>query len=230
MVESFFCEFAVSPALAVGICQFVNPTAHEYGLLCAGDNTAHHTAPFKNAEHAGQAEEYYRLRKVKQSIVRNRKPDKMLTLEEALEIIADGNCREYTDPVRRQLAFRDELEEMDKKITEAKNNYRFYLESNTTVEGVRLDLFENTEFLVQFDERFTYKKPIIAMVKMLTRHLRARNGNILAAAAGYNAGLSRTIDYGPYKPFGKIPTILETADYLSHILVVHHEINQRLQS
>jgi hypothetical protein len=230
MVESFFCEFAISPALAVGICQFVIPTAHEYGMLCAGDSPEHFSAPYKLAEYAGQGEEYYRLRRDKRSFINAQKSEAMLTLEEAIQIIANGNCGEFIETARRQLDYEDRLTEMDKKIAEAKNNYRAYLEQNILTGEDDIDLFESTEFLVNFDERFTHKKPISSMVKMLTRHLRARNGNILAAAAGYNAGLSRTIDSEPYRPYGKIPSFLETADYLSHTLVYHHEITQRLYS
>jgi hypothetical protein len=229
MVESFFYEFAISPALAVGICQFVIPTAHEYGMLCAGDSPEHFSAPYKLAEYAGQGEEYYRLRRDKRSFINMQKPDTMLTLDEAIQIIADDKCTEFVDTAQRQLDYEDRLTEMDNKIAEAKNNYRAYLEQNIFTDD-DVDLSESTEFLANFDERFTYKKPISSMVKMLTNHLRARNGNILAAAAGYNAGLSRTIDSEPYKPYGKIPTYLETADYLSHILVNHYEITQRLYS
>ena len=92
------------------------------------------------------------------------------------------------------------------------------------------DIFNDSDaiFLRGFDDRVLYRKTIPAMVKMMAGHLRSRNGNILAAAAGYNAGLSRTASWGLYKPFGRIPDISETAGYISKILVNHFAITKRL--
>ena len=65
---------------------------------------------------------------------------------------------------------------------------------------------------------------------MMAENLRSRSGNILAATAGYNAGLGNT-DYakaGIYEPYGRIPNFAETVDYVSKILVNHHEIARRM--
>jgi len=65
---------------------------------------------------------------------------------------------------------------------------------------------------------------------MIARALRARNGNIVTAAAGYNAGLSTTIAQGVFKPYGTLPNYNETATYISRVLVFYHELNRRMVS
>ncbi|MBV1919399.1 MAG: hypothetical protein KUG73_01855, partial [Pseudomonadales bacterium] len=86
-------------------------------------------------------------------------------------------------------------------------------------------------FFVAFDERFTYKKPIFAMVHMLANALRVRNGNMLAAAAAYNAGLSRTwTDEVLYTQYGQLPNYSETNRYLSRIIANYEEISRRFRA
>lgn len=229
MAESFFYEFAVSKSLAAGICQFILPTAREYGMLCAGDRPEHGKAPYSNPESAGKAEEYYHLKKELQDYRKNFMSENMPTLESALEIIAKGDCLKQKEAAGTQLTYLKKLHESERNILKARDQYRTYLQQNISDEsGQEKDIFNHTDFFRNFDERFTYKKPISAMVQMLAKALKSKNGNILAAAAGYNAGLSRTEDWGPYQPYGKIPAISETATYLSHLLVNHYEITRRI--
>ena len=123
-------------------------------------------------------------------------------------------------------SYQKEKDAFSEKMDAAKENYVNYLRENFA----ERDIFKKADldFLLQFDERVTYKKPIHAMILMLARSLRARNGNIIAAAAGYNAGLSRTKAHGPYRPFGRIPNFDETATYISRVLINHYEISRRL--
>ena len=224
MAESLFYEFAISPALAVGLCQFIVPTAHAYKMRVAGSQPTHHTSAFRLATYAGKAKEYYALRRAKRTYRKKRTPSKLLSLEDALLIITQDTTEASKDIARHNLQYRRKLQEFDQGIAVAREQYTTYLQKNVEDK----DLFKHTDFLRAFDERFTYKKPIFAMVEMLAKFLRARSGNILAATAGYNAGLSRTRDAGLYKAYGKIPTIGETATYVSRILVNHYEIVQRL--
>ena len=65
--------------------------------------------------------------------------------------------------------------------------------------------------------------------KPLAENLRARGGNLLAATAAYNAGLSRTYtSRSGYEPYGQMPPFRETVAYLSRIVVNHHEIARRM--
>ncbi len=224
MAESLFYEFAISDALAVGLCQFIVPTARAYNMQVAGSQPAHHTSSFRLSAYAGKAKEYYALRRAKKTYRKHRTPTNLLSLEDALLIITQDQTEASKEIARQNLQYRHKLQEFDQGIAAAKEQYKTYLHKNIQDK----DLFKNTDFLRAFDERFTYRKPIFAMVKMLATFLRARNGNILAATAGYNAGLSRTRDAGVYKAYGKIPTIGETATYVSRTLINHYEIVQRL--
>lgn len=224
MAESLFYEFAISNALAVGLCQFIAPTARAYNMLVAGSRPAHHTSSLQLPAYAGKAKEYYALRRAKKTYRKNRTPATLLSLEDALHIITQDQTEASRDIARQNLQYRHKLQEFDQGMTAAREQYTTYLQKNIEDK----DLFKHTDFFRAFDERFTYRKPIFAMVQMLAKFLRARSGNILAAAAGYNAGLSRTLDAGLYKAYGKIPAIGETATYVSRILVNHYEIVQRL--
>ncbi len=223
MLESFFYEFTISSALAVGVCQFIQPTAHEFGLLCAGDLPEHSKTPYLLPEYANEVSGYYKLKKEKRKYRKEHRPAK-LDLKECLEIIAKNECDKNMEQARRILNYEKKLAEFDKKRVESRKKYKEYLLANLKNKNV----LDDASFLEQLDERLTYRKSIPAMVKMIAKNLRARNGNILAAAAGYQAGLSRTRDEGFYKAYGKIPNIQSTVDYLSHIIIVHKEITKRI--
>lgn len=226
MKESFFYEFAVSRALAVGICQFIQPTAISYDMLCAGSKEAHAQAPHLLPELAGSADLYYQIRTERRRYRRGQKPGKMFDLEEALQTIAFGSGSSDQAAAQKQLDYINKNTEFDLAVDEARDNYRKYLQEN--VAGRDIFSPADLEFLVGFDERFTYKKPIISMAKMMASAVRARGGNILAATIGYNAGLSSTIGTGRYKRFGRIPAIEQSTNYISHILINHYEILEKL--
>ena len=228
MVESFFNEFAVSPALAVGTCQFIAPTARGYGLLCAGDDSKHSRAPYKLFQDSEEEKEYQKLRKERQKFKKRKKPGKQLSSLDALKIISSGRTISAVNlkTARENLKYQEKLDDFKRGINDARDKYRSFVRANLRGR----DIFNDSDaiFLRGFDDRVLYRKTIPAMVKMMAGHLRSRNGNILAAAAGYNAGLSRTASWGLYKPFGRIPDISETAGYISKILVNHFAITKRL--
>lgn len=225
MAESFFNEFAVSPALAVGVCQFVAPTARSYDMQVAADDPAHHGPPYARSQDAGMLEAYYELRQKRREL--NRENRRFLNnreqLKQALEALVEGRS---VPEAAQHLAYLAEAEKVQQQTDRAREGYRDYLRANFA--GRSIFNPGDVRFLVGFDERVTYKKPVMAMVHMLARGLRARNGNILAAAAGYNAGLSSTIAPGLYEPFGRIPSYEETVTYISRVVVNHHAITRRL--
>lgn len=237
--ESYFCEFAVSPALAVGVAQFIPTTAEEYGMTVAGSNS---TGNLKLDNLKGSADDYYQLREDKRKFNTTDRPQNTGLLngkgkvdETALNAIIDKI--ESADPaqVQRLLsdaqdvkAFIDAKKVYDRRISEAAKNYMKFVRAN--LKG--RDIFDDDDatFLGGFDERTLYRKPIPAMVRFIAKNLKARNGNILTAAAGYNAGLGNTKANGPYEPFGRIPGFEETANYVSRIVVSHYAINRRIEA
>ncbi len=226
MHESFFYEFAVSKSLAVGICQFIQPTAKEYKMICAGDLEAHAQEPYQKNHYAGKLAEYYQLRRTKRNFSRRFRPNKNMTLDIVLERVLNDDVESLKAEAETWLNVQKIKKEYDDRIAAAREQYTEFLNAN--VEGRDIFNEDDLAFLQRFDERMTHEKPIFAMVKMLARSLRARNGNILAAAAGYNAGLSTTRARGVYKPFGKIPNFEETVTYISRVLINHFEIVRRL--
>ena len=229
MSESYFYEFAISVDLAVGICQFIPNTAKSYEMIYAGSLPQHSQIPFEIPEYANKVHEFHKIRIGRRNYSRNNKPD-LFTLDEALEVI---NRREITDlhynQSEQHINFLKKIEEYNGKIKTCRDQYIEYLKANIQKNGIERDIFEETDFFVEFDERFTYKKPIFAMVDMLTKGLRSRHGNILAAAAGYNAGITRTYFRDKiYSDYGKIPALEETTTYLSRTLINHHEIVSRM--
>ncbi len=230
IAESFLYEFAISNDLAVGICQFIPNTAKSFNMVYAGSLPEHSQPPYLLPEYANKVNDYYRLKRQKRNFLNNNKPDDLFTLEETLEIIAQDNISDLSSArAEQQINFGNKLKEFDEKISLCVTQYREYLEVNIKRGEENRDIFEEIDFFVGFDERFTYKKPISAMVEMLARGLKARNGNILTAAAGYNAGLRSTyINENVYKRYGKIPSFDETTVYLSRIIANHYEIVKRI--
>lgn len=226
MAESFFNEFAVSWALAVGICQFIGPTAREYGMTVAGSAPAHAAAPYKNPADAGAEARYIAVRRDWREAMRARRRlgDEAELLRTAMQALADGTPCPQAGPYLEAARAVDEL---DAQVKDARQRFTAYLEANFAGRNIFSD--KDVAFLKGFDERVLYAKPVDAMVLMLARFLRARGGNILAAAAGYHAGLGNTSeDAGVYKRYGRIPAFADTVGYVSRCLVNHHEIALRM--
>lgn len=227
MTESFFCEFAVSRALAVGICQFIGPTAREYGMATAGADPAHAAAPFKRPQDACAEAEYYERRGRWKKALRARRRlsgDETEFIRQALRAHLDGKpipkAQEFLDAAER-------VDALDDEVKDARARFTAYLEAN--FQGRSIFDSRDVAFFKGFDERVLYAAPVDAMVLMLARFLRARGGNILAAAAGYHSGLGNTREeFGVYKRYGRIPAFADTVGYVSRCLVNHHEIALRM--
>mgnify|MGYP000877103183 CR=1 FL=1 len=227
MAESFFCEFAISHAFAVGVCQFIAPTARDFGMLTAGDREDHGKPPHALPELAGDIRRYYTAREKWKAALRARREmvgDESALLLEALKALAAGKplprAKEYVAAMDREGV-------LSRQVKEARKNFRAFLEANFAGR----DIFDENDlnFLRSFDERVTYSKPIRSMVLLLARNLKARSGNIVAAAAGYNAGLGATVEDNPvYGPYGRIPGFEETVGYVSRLFINHHEIVRRM--
>jgi hypothetical protein len=227
MAESFFDEFAVSHAFAVGVCQFIAPTARDFGMTTAGDKDEHGKPPHKLPEMAGSIRRYYTAREKWKTALRARRQllgDEETLLLEALKALASGKgmpkAKEYIVAMDKEGVF-------SRQVKEARKNFRAYLDANFADRDIFNE--DDLNFLRAFDERVTYSKPIRAMVLLLARNLKARSGNIVAAAAGYNAGLGSTADDNPvYGPYGRIPGFEETVGYVSRLFINHHEILKRM--
>lgn len=226
MAESLFCEFALSGSLAAGICQFMPRTASKgYNMLIAGAATKHHQPPYRKPHLANSLNEYNQLIGERAKYKKSSRADARFNLRTALQQLADG--KPARQAARQQLERDAEIAKYTDKIRRARSNYVEYIEVNITELGKR-DIFGETEFFVNFDERFTYRKPIDGMVHMLANALRVRGGNILSAAAAYNAGLSRTwTDEALYTHYGTLPNFAETSQYLSRIVANYEEIANR---
>jgi len=224
--ESLFCEFALSPAMAAGLCQFMPYTARQgHQMIVAGDLPEHHFAPYKKPELANSLIKYNGLIKDKRSYIQNNKSAKFFTLEKALDFLRQDKLA--PKEAQKQVDYLSELALINADIKQAKSDYHNYITANITELG-KSDLFAESNFFNQFDQRFTYQKPIFAMVKMLANALRVRNGNILAASAAYNAGLSKTWTKQPiYKRYGLIPAYEETSRYVSKVVANYEEISLR---
>ncbi|MFT7186145.1 MAG: hypothetical protein ACI84K_001538 [Pseudohongiellaceae bacterium] len=224
--ESLFCEFALSPAMAAGICQFMPYTARQgHQMIVAGDLPEHHLAPYIKPELANSLTKYNALIKTRRTYIKNNKSAKFFNLDKALEFLRQDKLA--SKEAQKQVNYLTELGSINERIRQAKYDYHDYIHTNITELGKR-DLFGESEFFNNFDQRFTYQKPIFAMVKMLANALRVRNGNILSASAAYNAGLSKTWTTQPiYKRYGFIPAYEETSRYVSKVVANYEEISLR---
>lgn len=199
-VESLFYEFAVSSALAVGVAQFIAPTARDkpYNLLCAGDLPEHHQPPYQYPELAGKQREYEGL----QAAIRGLKKEGARTKKQRKDIAA-----------------------LDEACRQAKESFTFYLAVNTAGRDV---LYEpHRAFLNSFDQRTLPVHAVPAMARYIASSLRARNGNVLAAWSAYNAGLGSTAASGYLKQYGKLPTG-DTATYAQKIVLVAEDLNRKI--
>ena len=225
MAESFFYEFAISHALAVGPCQFMRSTATSYGLICAGDKPEHYTQDYQSHQLAGKWQEIRKLKKTRRKFIKKHKKFKKLNLEKALTALASQNTQLHQQ-AQKQLELAQTTQHYRKQIKEAKQGYKKYLKDNFK----NRDIFNHKDgqYLVGFDERISFRRSVPAMVKMLSWALAKRNGNIMIAAAAYNAGLSRTVDQHFITNYGRIPNINETPTYVSRIMINYIEIVARL--
>lgn len=226
LAESFFFEFAISSSLAVGMCQFIRTTAKEYGMVCA--DAPRRSDGLRETQWQGEAARAEALRAEARQH-RRAHPDLFARPERALRELADlvlrGGDARATAAAWREVWTRQER--LQAEAAGATRNFRAYLEANFQDRSI-FDPGDDA-FLADFDQRTLPRVAVPAMVRMMARHLRARGGNILAATAGYNAGLGATdTDAAIYARYGRIPAIEETVTYVSRIVVHHHEIRARL--
>lgn len=226
MAESLFCELAISPSLAAGICQFMPSTAvNPYQMTIAGSLPSHRKPPYVATDLANSLNDYRNLVKQRGQYQRDSRKDARYNLDDALQLLAEGKSAKAE--AKAQLARNEKIKEMNMGIELARDNYISYIETNVATLG-KNDIFGHSKFFIGFDERLTYRKPIFSMVHMLANALRVRNGNILTAAAAYNAGLKRTwTNETIYTNYGMLPGIEETARYVSRIVANYEEIALR---
>ncbi len=227
MEESFYYEFAVSWAFAVGICQFMSVTARSVGMVCP-ENSDLKQSELNKPELASALTQLQGLQKQRTELI-NSDPtlfkDPQSKLQEILKVLAagGGNLEPELD-----LSRLEQLDALDRRIKEARSSYRSFLQAN--YENRSIFNPQDVRFFYRFDQRVTYRKPVQGMIQIMAENLRARNGNILAATAAYNAGLSRTYtERSGYASYGRIPPVQETVGYLSRIVVAHHEMSKRIQ-
>ena len=227
MSESFYYEYAISGAFAVGVCQFIPRTARSFGMVCAGDKPEHAGEDYKDPQLVGRYLDYSKLRAELKALRRaNRDFDRDHRARARSLLEALVNNKELAD-AEEHLAYLVEAARLQEEMNRARRDFRAYLKANFKDKSI----FDTADlrYLRGFDERVTYQKPVDAMVLMLARGLRARKGNILAAAAGFHAGLGNTLDQGAYGDYGRIPSFEATVNYVSRVLVNHHEIRQRMK-
>ena len=227
MAESFFCEFAVSSALAVGPCQFMAATARGYGMVCADE----HGQPQGFARRSELEGEFDRMSEERSRMRALRREHSDLFNNPAKVLRDLLNAQAAGRPLKSAGSYTlalDTMELLRARYVQARDNCREYLEDNFRDRSIFAP--NDVTFLEKFDQRVLYPYCVDAMVRMMAENLRARSGNILSATAGYNAGLGNTVYSGSdiYEPYGRLPNFSETVTYVSRILVNHHEISSRM--
>lgn len=227
MAESFFHEFAVSSALAVGPCQFIAPTARGYGMVCADE----HNQPSAFARRPDLEPEFKLAEASREQsrALRREHPDLFGNPSKLLRTVLNAQAAGTPLPAAGTLALAlDRMDLLQAQYAQARDNCRLYLEENFRDRSIFNPA--DAAFFERFDQRVLYSHSIDAMVRMMAENLRARRGNILAAAAGYNSGLGNTEGKsGVYALYGRLPSFGETVDYVSKIVVNHHEISRRME-
>ncbi len=220
MTESFYDEFAISPSLAVGCCQFIAGTGRQYGLVCADPRTLAQVASSDIAA-ADQLREALSNHRKRYADLFG-KPSTVLRA--MLSDYVAG--KPLTQAGSYLQAYRD-LESLQARYKEARNKAFARLQENFRNRSIFNP--SDVAFLERFDQRALPSYCVPAMFKMMANLLRDRNGNILAATAGYNAGPGRTkFDFGVYLRYGRIPDIGETVTYVSRTVINHCEIERRM--
>lgn len=226
LAESFFYEFAVSSALAVGPCQFIAPTARGYQMVCADEHLlAHHEVqhPELHSSFELASELNSQLR-----TLRKENPDLFSNTSSFLRTILKQNAQgEVVYKAQDYLDIFDQGEQIQKQYAFQRDQAQQFLRAN--FQNRSIFNAQDKVFLAQFDQRVLYEFSIPAMIQMMAENLRARGGNILTATAGYNAGLGNTKTQEKiYSTYGRLPNFSETITYVSRIVVNHHEIMIRL--
>ncbi|MBR5346517.1 MAG: transglycosylase SLT domain-containing protein [Deltaproteobacteria bacterium] len=220
MTESYFDEFAISPSLAVGCCQFIAGTGRQYGLVCAEPRTLAQVASSEIAA-ADQLREAI-------SNHRKRYADPFGKPTAVLHaMLSDYVAGKPLSQAANYLQAYREMDSLQARYKEARNKAYARLKENFRNRSI----FNPTDvaFLERFDQRALPSYCVPAMCKMMANLLRDRNGNILTATAGYNAGPGRTkFDFGVYLRYGRIPDIGETVTYVSRTVINHCEIERRM--
>lgn len=226
MAESFFYEFAVSSALAVGPCQFIAATARGYDLVCADQ----HGQPGGFARREDLEPEFKQAATYRDQMraLRREQPELFGNPAKLLRTLVNAQAAgKPLDAAGTYALALDRMDLLQAQYAAARDNCRLYLSENFKDRSIFAP--QDVAFFEKFDQRVLYPHAINAMVKMMAQNLRARGGNILAATAGYNAGLGNTdAKYGVYSAYGRIPNFAETVEYVSRILVNHHEITRRI--
>jgi hypothetical protein len=226
MAESFFYEFAVSSALAVGPCQFISPTARGYGMVCADE----HGQPAGFARRPDLEPDFKQTKIYREQMktLRSDYSDLFNNPSKLLRTLL--NAQASGAPLKAAGSYALALDRMDllqAQYATARDNCRLYLVENFKDRSIFSP--QDEAFFEKFDQRVLYPHAINAMVRMMAENLRSRSGNILAATAGYNAGLGNTDSKsGVYITYGRIPNFAETVEYVSKILVNHYEISRRI--
>lgn len=224
--ESSFNEFAISYVLAVGPCQFMNATAERYGMVVAGSRGS---VAEKRKDLAGSFTEYTARRKERSGFKKRNRVDVPFDIDGAIKKAAAGARFSRTDRRKAKafLRYQRELGRHNQKVKRARDNYKTFLRAN--FEG--RDIFDRRDaaFLRRFDQRVLYRDPVPGMVKYLAKGLRDRDGNIRAAAAGYNTGPGRTRGSGMLSGVGQVPPFKEAMKYMNKIFALHQKVKAKLE-